>query len=348
LRNIFNFPGIPASALSVVILLLAIGAAEAAGAAAAAERLDAIKSRGFLTCGVGANVPGFSTRETSGAWHGFDVDICKAVAAGIFGDATKLRFKPIDTLVNFAADREIDLVLRGLTWTSGREISGGLRFGPIILYDGQGFLVPKKLNITSPDALSGKSICVSTDAGFLTGLRVYFRNRNLTLKAVVKDRRAQAADAFFAGACDAMSADASELAEAVIEKAPHPEDYVILTQQITKEPLAPLLRKGDDQFFDAVRWSIFALINAEELGVTSANLERMRGSDDPDLKFFIATAPQGTQGLNPGWTTAIVKAVGNYGEIYDRNLGEASRAKLPRGLSRLWTQGGLLYAPPIR
>ena len=244
--------------------------APAAGAAAA-ERLDAIKGRGFLTCGVGANVPGFSTRDARGAWHGFDVDICKAIAAGIFGDATKLRFKPIDTLANFAADREIDLVLRGLTWTSGREVSGGLRFGPIILYDGQGFLVPKKLNIASPDALSGKSICISTDAGFTDfrrGLQVYFDNRKLVLKPVVKDRRANAADAFFAGECDAMSADASELAEAVIEKAPHPEDYVILTQQITKEPLAPLLRKGDDQFFDAVRWAIFALIDAEELGVT--------------------------------------------------------------------------------
>ena len=329
-------------------MLLVAGAADAAAAAGTAERLDAIKGRGFLTCGVGANVPGFSTRDASGAWHGFDVDICKAIAAGIFGDAGKLRFKPIDTLVNFVNDGEIDMVLRGLTWTSGRELPGTLRFGPIVLYDGQGFLVPKKLNIANPDALSGKSICVSTDAGFLTGLRVYFGNRNLILKAVVKDRRAQAADAFFAGQCDAMSADASELAEAIIEKAPHPEDYVILTQQITKEPLAPLLRKGDDQFFDAVRWSIFALINAEELGVTSANLERMRANNDPDLRFFFAAAPQGTPGLNPGWTSAIVKATGNYGEIYDRNFGEMSKAKLPRGLSRLWTQGGILYAPPIR
>jgi general L-amino acid transport system substrate-binding protein len=331
-----------ASGLCAFVLCLA------AGAAAAGERLDAIKARGFLTCGVGANVPGFSQRDQRGVWRGFDVDICKAIAAGIFGDATKLRFKPIDTLVNFMDDREIDLVLRGLTWTSGRELAGGLRFGPVILYDGQGFLVPKTLGITSPEALSGKSICVSTDAAFLTGLRIYFANRNLILKAVVKERRAQAADAFFAGACDAMSADASELAEAVIEKAPRPEDYVILPQQITKEPLAPLLRKGDDQFFDAVRWAIFALINAEELGVTSANLERMRASNDPDVRFFFAAGPQGATSLNPGWTSAIVQAVGNYGEIYDRNLGTMSRASLPRGLSRLWTQGGVLYAPPIR
>ena len=331
-----------ASLFLIPLLLIAGGAAEAG------ERLDAIKQRGFLTCGVGANVPGFSQRDARGAWSGFDVDICKAIAAAIFGDAGKLNFKPIDTLVNFVRDPEIDLVLRGLTWTMAREIPGELRYGPILLYDGQGFLVPKSLKIESPAALSGKTICVSTDAAFLTGLRVYFRNRNLTLRAVLKERRAQAEDAFFAGECEAMSADVSELAEAVIGKAPRPDDYAILPQQITKEPLAPLLRKGDDQFFDAVRWAIFALIDAEELGIDTANVERMRGNEDPDVRFFFAAPPAGAPTLNPAWTSAIVKAVGNYGEIYERNLGEKSRAKLPRGLSRLWSAGGLLYAPPIR
>jgi general L-amino acid transport system substrate-binding protein len=333
-----------ASAIGVFALCLAADAAEAG------ERLDAIKARGFLTCGVGANVPGFSTRDANGLWHGFDADLCKAIAAGIFGDAAKLRYKAIDTLANFAADQEIDVVLRGLTWTSGRELSGNLRFGPIVLYDGQGFLVPKKLNIASPDALSGKVICTSLDAGFtdfLRGLKIYFDNRKLVLKTVVKDRRASAADALFAGQCDAMSADASELAEALIEKAPRPEDFVILPLQITKEPLAPLLRKGDEQFFDAVRWAIFALIDAEELGVTAATLESLRASTNPDLKYFFA-APKGTPGLATGWTSAIVKSVGNYGEIFDRNLGDKSKARMPRGLSRLWTQGGVLYAPPIR
>lgn len=313
----------------------------------AGERLDAIKGRGFLICGIGANVPGFSQRDANGAWRGFDVDMCKAIAAGIFGDSSKIRFQPIDTLANFMAGGDIDVVLRGLTWTSGREISGGLRFGPIILYDGQGFLVPRKLGIASPEQLSGKSICLSTDAAFLTGVRTYFRNRNLTLKAIIKDRRAQAEDAFFAGECDAMSADASELAEAIIGKAPNPADYVILSQQITKEPLAPLLRKGDDQLLDAVRWSIFALINAEELGIRADNIDRMRASEYPDVKFFFTPAPANTPALSPNWTTAIISAVGNYGEIYDRNLGSKSKAKLPRGLSRLWSDGGALYAPPI-
>src|SRR6266550_4003179 len=295
-------------------LVLAAGATAEAG-----ERLDAVKQRGFLTCGVGANVPGFSQRDGTGAWRGFDVDICKAVAAAIFGDATKVAFKPIDTVENFLKDRDIDLVLRGLTQTFGREIAGALRFGPIVLYDGQGFLVPKKLAIGNPDMLSGKNICVSTDAGFLTGLRGYFRQRNLTLKAVVKTRRAEAEDAFFAGVCEAMTADASELAEALIGKAPHPDDFVILPQQISKEPLAPLLRKGDDQFFDVVRWAIFALVNAEELGMNSANIARMRASDDLDIKFFLAAPPMGSVGLSAAWTYAILRDVGNYGEIYERN-----------------------------
>jgi general L-amino acid transport system substrate-binding protein len=320
----------------------------AGGAAEAGERLDLVKQRGFLTCGVGANVPGFSQRDGSGVWRGFDIDICRAVAAAIFGDAAKIAFKPIDTVENFLKDRDIDLVLRGLTWTFGREVAGALRFGPIVLYDGQGFLVPKKLGIDNPDALSGKTICVSTDAAFLTGLRLYFRNRNLTLKAVVKARRAEAENAFFAGECEAMTADSSELAEALIGRAPHPDDFVILPQQISKEPLSPLLRKGDDQFFDVVRWAIFASIDGEELGVTSANVARMRASDDPDIKSLLAAPPMGASGLHAAWTYAILRDVGNYGEIYERNLGAKSRAKLPRGLSRLWNQGGVLYSPPIR
>ena len=334
--------GALAAALGASLLLLAGGAAEAG------ERLDAVKQRGSLNCGVGANVPGFSQQGANGAWRGFDVDICRSIAAAIFGDASKIAFKPIDTVENFLKTSDIDLVLRGLTQTFGREVAGALRFGPVLLYDGQGFLVPKKLGIANPDALSGKSICVSTDAAFLAGLRNYFRQRNLTLKAVVKARRAEAEDAFLAGECEAMTADASELAEALIGKAPHPDDFVILPQQISKEPLAPLLRKGDDQFFDVVRWAIFASIDAEELGATSANIARMRTSEDPDIKFFLAAPPMGASGLHAAWTYAIVRDVGNYGEIYERNLGEKSRARLPRGLSRLWNQGGVLYAPPIR
>jgi general L-amino acid transport system substrate-binding protein len=334
--------------LSLTRLAATILALLVAGEAQAGQRLDAIKARGALVCGVGASSAGFSRRDWQGGWRGFDVDICRAVAAAIFGDAEKVQFKPIDTLPNFLADAGIDVVLRGLTWTFGREARGELRFGPIVMYDGETFLTKKSLNVRDAGGLSGKTICVSQDAEFVPNLRYYFRSHNLTLKAVVSEKRSEAEDAFFAGGCDAMTADASELAEAVIGKAPHPDDYLILADPITKEPLAPLMRKGDDQFFDVVRWAIFALINAEELGIESGNADRMRASDNPDVKKFFADAPAGTEGLAPHWSFTVVKTVGNYGEVYDRHLGANSPAKLARGLNRLWTKGGLMYAPPLR
>ena len=332
---------------SLASVLLA-GLCLCATAADAGTRLDSIKQKGTLTCGVGAGVAGFSVADRTGRWSGFDVDICRAVAAAIFGDPAKVTFKPIDTLERFVQSPDIDLVLRGLTWTFNRETRAELRFGPIILYDGQTFLVPKKLNVQTPEQLAGKNICVSTDAEFGPQLQSYFRARNLALKAVVKEKRAQAEDAFFAGQCDAMAADASELAEAVIAKAPHPEDYTILPQQLTKEPLAPLLRKDDEEFFDVVRWSVFALIDAEELGINQANVDRMRNDANIEVKRFFAAPPAVASGIARDWTYRIVKSVGNYGEIYERHLGEGSRAKLARGMNRLHTNGGLMYAPPVR
>jgi len=328
--------------IAVASLLLFAGPAEAGA------RLDAIKARGTLVCGVGANSPGFSRQDARGVWSGFDIEICRAVAATIFGDASKISFKPIDTLPNFLKDDGIDLVLRGLTWTFGREVRADLRFGPILMYDGETFLVKKAANVRDIAQLSGKSICVSQDAEFLPNLRYYFRTHNLTLKAVITDKRADSARAFFAGQCEVMTADASELVEAVAGDAPHPDDYTILPEQITKEPLAPLMRKGDEQFLDIVRWAIFALIDAEELGIDSANAEKMRSSDNPDVKFFFGAPPPGAAGIAPNWTFNILKSVGNYGEIYERHLGARSPAKLVRGLNRLWTQGGLMYAPPVR
>src|SRR5215471_2856791 len=329
-------------------LALAIALSLFASGAEAGARLDAIKQKGTLTCGVGADVAGFSRVDQKGAWSGFDVDICRAVAAAIFGDTTKVTFKPIDTLERFFQSPDIDIVLRGLTWTFNRETRAELRFGPIIFYDGQSFLVPKKLNVQTPEQLSGKAICVSSDAEFGPQLQMYFRAKNLTLKAVVKEKRAQAEDAFFAGQCDAMAADASELAEAVIGKAPHPDDYTILPQLLTKEPLSPLLRKDDEELFDVVRWSVFALIDAEELGINQANADRMRGDANIEVKRFFAAPPAVAAGIARDWSYRIVKSVGNYGEIYERNFGAQSRAKLARGLNRLWTDGGLMYAPPVR
>ncbi|HYM17601.1 MAG TPA: transporter substrate-binding domain-containing protein [Micropepsaceae bacterium] len=309
----------------------------------AGARLDAIKARGSLNCGVGASVPGFSRRDAQGIYRGFDADICRAVATAIFG-SSKVTFKPIDTLANFLKTDDIDLVLRGLTWTFGREMRSELRFGPIILHDGQSFLVTKKSGIGNVAALSGKTVCVSTDAEFLSTLRYYFRVHNLVLKAVVKDKRPDSEDGFFKGECDAMAADSSELAEAVIGKAKNADDYVILPEQLTKEPLAPLLRKGDDQFLDVVRWAMFTLVDAEELGLSSVNADAMRSSDNPEVKAFFAAAPPNA-GVTTNWTYDIVKNVGNYGEVFDRNLGVAH---LPRALNRSWKSGGLMYAPPVR
>jgi general L-amino acid transport system substrate-binding protein len=328
--------------------LLCASAMFLSGPAFAGARLDAIKARGQLVCGVGIEVAGFSRRDAQGVWRGFDVDLCRAMAVALFGDPTKVAFKGIDTLPNFLKDDSIDVVLRGLTWTYGRETPGGLRFGPIVLYDGETFLVPKRLNVKTAADLSGKTICVSRDVEFVPTLQYYFRTRNLMLKALVTDTRPQAEDAFFAGRCEAMTADSSELAEAVIAKAKNADDYAILPAQITKEPLAPLLRKGDEQFFDSVRWAIFALINAEELGINSANVEAMRTSEDPDIRRFFAATAAAAANLRAGWPASAIKAVGNYGEIYDRHLGMGSKAKLPRELNRLWRDGGLMYAPPLR
>jgi general L-amino acid transport system substrate-binding protein len=302
------------------------------------ERLDAIRARGHLTCGVGADSPGFSHRDSKGVWRGFDIDL----------SPDKVTFEPIDTLPHFLEDKEIDVVLRGLTWTYGRETGSELRFGPIVMYDGETFLVKKSAGITAIPQLSGKTICVSQDAEFLGNLRYYFRSHDLTLKAVVTEKRSDSADAFFAGRCDAMTADASELVEAVIGKSPNPDGYTILPQQITKEPLAPLLRKGDDEFFDAVRWTIFALIDAEELGIDSKNVKARLASDDPDVKLFFKRQLPTRAGFDASWQERAVSGVGNYGEIFERNLGSGSPAKLGRGLNRLWTAGGILYAPPVR
>ena len=330
-------------ALTIAGLALMVSGESHAGA-----RLDAIRARGQLVCGVGAISPGFSRQDAQGHWSGFDIDLCHAMAAVIVGDSSKVAFKPIDTLPNFLADDGIDLVLRGLTWTFGRETRLNLRFGPIVMYDGETFLVKKSANIKNIAQLSGKPICVSQDAEFLANLRYYFRTHNYTLRAVITEKRADSAQAFFAGRCEAMTADASELVEAVLGQAPKPEDYEILTEQITKEPLAPLLRLGDDQFFDAVRWTIFALIDAEELGIDSANAERMRMSDNPDIRAFFTTPLPGGAGGNDSWTMRAVSAAGNYGEIFERHLGAKSPAKLARGLNKLWTDGGLMYAPPVR
>jgi general L-amino acid transport system substrate-binding protein len=316
--------------------------------AEAGARLDAIKARGTLNCGVATNEPGMALRDAKGSYTGFEADLCRAVAIAIFG-APKTTFKPVTTLQDFLASDEIDIVFRGLTWTYARETASNIRFGPVYLHDGQTFLVRGSAPVQRLQDLAGRSICVSSDryADFYPPLERAFRAHGIALNAQRLHTRAEAEQAFFAGKCDAVTADASELAVAVNAKRAAPGAYRILQEQITQEPLAPLLRKGDDQFFDIARWAVMAPVAAEGLGITRANLDTRRLSTDPDIRAFFAPPPPGSP-LAPGWTAALIGSIGNYGEIFVRHLGTGSPAGLPRGLNRLPAQGGILYAPPLR
>lgn len=314
--------------------------------ASAGPRLDAIKARGVLNCGVAVAEPGMS-RADRGNYTGFEPDLCRAVAIAIFG-TPKIAFKPVTTVQTFLQSNDIDIVFRGLTSSFRREAGTDIRFGPIYLYDGQTFLV-RSNGARTIAQLSRRPICVSSDmfADFMPALQRYFHARNLVLNAKSVQTRAEAERLFFAGSCDAVTADASELASAVIAHGGGPGAFSIFTDQITKEPLAPLLRKGDDQFFDIVRWSLYALVAAEELGISRSSADSARAAADPDIQAFFALPPA-SSGLAPSWSHAIVKQLGNYGELFERHLGAGTAARLPRGMNRLGTQGGLLYAPPVR
>lgn len=314
----------------------------------AGPTLDAVRSRGHLTCGVSADAAGLSRRDERGRYEGFEADLCRAIAAAIFGDAAKTQFRPVDTVRSFLADPEIDLVFHGLTWTFARETGiGGVRFGPVVLYDGQAFLTGKRLGAKTINQLLGRTVCVKSDSDFQTNLERAYRERRIALKAIPFGGLAEAEAAFFAGRCDVFTADATELAAALIARKPNSDAYVILPDRISKEPLAPLMRRDDEDLFDIVRWTIFALMEAEELGVTRANVDRISGDDDRRVRSF-AAAHSDHLGLAPGWTAAVVRSVGNYGELYERSLGQASAARLERGLNDLWSRGGLLYAPPFQ
>lgn len=319
-----------------------------AGTAEAGPRLDAIAARGHLNCGVATDSAGFSLADANGDYAGFEVEICRAIASAIFGEPRAVLL-PATTLQSFLQSPEIDVILRALTWTFRRETNGSVRFGPTYFYDGQTFLVRKADGINTHADLAGQTICASVDiyADFLTPLRQHFNSHGWVFEAHITTTRAEAEALFFAGQCTAITADATELASALIAQADEPDAYEILSEQYTKEPIAPLLHRDDDEFFNIVRWSVFALINAEEAGLTSENIDALRSSDDPAIQAFLTAPPPGA-GFDPAWSYAIVKHVGNFGELYERHVGGASAAKLERGLNRLWTDGGLLYAPPFR
>jgi general L-amino acid transport system substrate-binding protein len=318
---------------------------------AMAGTLQDVKAKGFIQAGVNGDLFGFGKADEKGVWKGLDVDTARAVAAAVFGDADKVKYTPLTAKTRFTAlqSGEIDVLTRNCTQTLGRDTALGLDFCQVNYYDGQGFLVPKKLGVKDAKELDGATVCVLP--GTTTELNVadYFRANGMKMSPVVIENTAELAKTFFAGRCDVLTSDASQLA-GTRAIAPNPKDYVILPTIISKEPLAPAVRHGDNQWKDIVNYSVLAMIEAEELGITSQNVDKMLKSEDPKIMRFLGVTEGNGKalGLDEKFAYNIVKQVGNYGEIFDRNVGKGSPLKIERGLNALWTQGGLQYAPPVR
>lgn len=320
--------------------------------AMAGKTLDAIKTRGSLNCGVNTSLPGFSAADSQGNWSGLDVDVCKAVAATLLSDASKVKWTPLNASQRFAVLQagEIDILSRNTTWTLNRDASLGLHFTGTTYYDGQGFMVTKKSKITSAKSLKGATVCVQSGTTTEKNLNDFSRMNKLNIKPVVFDTLEATNKAYFSGRCQAYTTDASGLASVRNKEAGNPEDHVILPDLISKEPLGPSVRRGDDEFFAIVKWVVFALIEAEEYGITQANVDQMKTSADPVvLRILGASEDTGKLlGLDKEWAYRAIKAVGNYGEMFERNVGPKSTLRLPRGLNNQWNKGGLMYAPPVR
>ncbi len=334
--------------LTIAITLLVVVATDVVQAGAI---FDAVKKKGFLTCGISDGVPGFSQVDEEGNFTGIDVDLCRAVAAAVLGDANKVKFIPLTAKDRFTALQSgaIDVLSRNTTWTLGNDSTLGLNFTGIIYYDGQGFLVNKRLGVKSAKELNGAAVCMQTGTTTEINLSDYFRAHDMQFTPIAYDKAEESAAALEAGRCDVLTSDQSQL-YAWRDKLSKPEEFVVLPEVISKEPLGPVVRHGDDQWFDVVKWVLFAMLNAEELGVTSSNVEEQKASNHTDIRRLLGV--EGNKGkdlgLPKGWTTNIIKQVGNYGEVFERNLGQGSPLKIERGLNALWTQGGLQYAPPLR
>jgi general L-amino acid transport system substrate-binding protein len=336
-------------------LKLSLAAAAVVGlsttAFAQAKTLDAIKARGTINCGVSTGLAGFAQPDDKGAWNGLDVEFCRGLAAAVIGDASKVVFKPLSAKERFTAlqSGEVDLLARNTTWTITRDSSLGLSFTGINFYDGQGFMVKKSLGVKSAKELKGASICVQTGTTTELNLADFFRANKLDYKTVVFEKNDEVVAAYDAGRCDAFTTDASGLyAERLRMKAPG--DHIVLPEIISKEPLGPVVRQGDSQWFTVVKWVHFAMLNAEELGVTQKNVDEMAASANPEIKRLLGKEGDFGKGigLDNDWVVKIIKAVGNYGETYERNVGSGSRLQIARGQNALWNAGGLQYAPPIR
>jgi general L-amino acid transport system substrate-binding protein len=333
------------------VFLATVVAVILAAAWAWAGTLDEVKARGTLIAGVNGGVFGFSMPNDKGEWQGLDVDTAKAIAAAVFGDASKVKFTALTAVQRLPAlqSKEIDVLCRNTTLTLTRETTNGLNFVHPNYFDGQGFMVPKKLNVKSAKQLGGATVCVLPGTTTELNAADYFRKNGMTWKPVVIEQNAELNKAFFAGRCDVLTSDVSQLA-AQRAVAPNPADYVLLPEIISKEPLAPVVRHGDDQWYDIVNWVVNALLEAEELGITSKNVDEMLKSQDPSVQRFLGVTPGlgKALGLDEKWAYNIVKQVGNYAEIFERSVGKNTTLGLERGQNALWNQGGLMYPFPFR
>ncbi len=318
----------------------------------AGKTMDAIKARGQLVCGVNTGLAGFSSADSAGNWTGLDVDICKAIAASVLGDATKVKWVPLTAQQRFTAlqSGEVDILSRNTTWTLTRDASLGMAFTGVTYYDGQGFMVPAKGKIKSAKQLKGATVCVQSGTTTEKNLTDFSRANKLDIKPVVFEKLEAANAAYFAGRCQAYTTDASGLASIRNKEAKVPAEHLILPELISKEPLGPAVRRGDDEFFTIAKWVVYAMVEAEEYGVTSANVEQMKTSTDPVVQRILGTSEDTGKllGLDKEWAYRAIKAVGNYGEVFERNVGPKSPLGLPRGVNNLWNKGGIMYAPPVR
>ncbi len=337
--------------MTALALAAAIALAASATPSSAAGTLDQVKQRGMLNCGSNGQLPGFGLPDAQGNWTGFDVDYCRAIAAAIFNDPAKVKFVALTAKDRFTAlqSGDVDVLVRNTTWSSSRDSQLGLNATGANYYDGQGFIVRKSLKVNSTLELSDASICVQQGTTTELNLADYFRANKMKLKSVAFAQLDEALKAYDSGRCDAFTADASALYSVRLKFA-KAEDHVVLPEIISKEPLSPFVRHGDDQWFDVVKWVGFAMLNAEEYNINKANLEEQMKSENPDIKRLLGTEGNfGEQlGLTKDWVYRIVKYVGNYGEVFERNLGQSSPLKVARGLNALWTKGGIQFGPPVR
>ncbi|PMR75722.1 amino acid ABC transporter substrate-binding protein [Billgrantia endophytica] len=335
------------------LVLLASAGALVLGATtvAQASTLDDTRNRGAVQCGVSDGLPGFSAPDDQGEWQGLDVDVCRAVAAAVFGDAEAVRYISLNAVERFTAlqSGEVDVLSRNTTWTTVRDTTLGLNFTGVTFYDGQGFLVSQDLGVSSAEELDGAAICTQSGTTTELNLADYFRANGMEFDPIVFDTSEQTVGGFEAGRCDVLTSDTSQLAALRIQLA-DPDSAIILPEVISKEPLGPVVRQGDDLWFNIVKWSLFAMVNAEEFGITSENVDEMLDSGSPDVARLLGQDGNygEAMGLNADWAYNIIKQVGNYGESFERNVGMGSPLQIERGINALWTEGGIQYAPPIR